>query len=299
MHYLRANGKKCDDAYADGSSYSDLLWKPPELLRDEKTCKQYYNYLKDSAYVNRMQKGDIYSFSIILHEIIVREGPFNLRIKGETEDSLKQKALEIIDNLRHECSFVTPNKAYDQKPTRPRIPEDKCEAYIAETMRECWSEVPEERLDISMIKSKLKPLQDKLESNVMNDTNTLLLTNYNENLELLVNQRTKQVILLLQRMLPNTVAQQLMDGKAVEPESFPSVTLFFSDIVGFTTLAHRSEPRQIVDFLNDLYTLFDEIIKNYDVYKVSIPGFTIPTYDHSSDYNLGPNSFWEQTELRI
>lgn len=266
---MRMNGKKCDDAYSDGSSYSDLLWKPPELLRDEHTCKQYYNHLKDSAYVNRMQKGDIYSFSIILHEIIVREGPFNMRIKGETEDSLKLKALEIIENLRHECSFVTPNKANKLKPTRPKIPEDKCEAYIAETMRECWSEIPEERLDISTIKSKLKPLQDTLESKVMNDTNTLLLTNYNENLELLVNQRTKQVIQLLQRMLPNTVAQQLMDGKAVETESFDSVTLFFSDIVGFTTMSRKSEPRQIVDFLNDLYTLFDDIIKNYDVYKVS------------------------------
>lgn len=224
LHHLRLNSKKCEET-AD----TDLLWKAPEQLRDEQSCKQHYN---SSTYVNRMQKGDIYSFAIILHEMIVREGPFNLRIKGKSKEDLNKETKRIIANLKEgDCNFVSTNLRPNFELTRPFIPDEKCEPYIAETMRECWSEMPEERLDISTIKNKLKPLQETLESNVMNDTNTLLLTNYNENLELLVNKRTKQVIQLLQRMLPNTVAQQLMDGKTVETESFDSVTIFFSDIV--------------------------------------------------------------------
>ncbi|XP_046354985.2 guanylate cyclase 32E-like [Haliotis rufescens] len=228
--------------------YTRLKWKAPELLQD-------------GVHEPRgTQKGDVYAFALILYDIHSRKGPW-----GDTDLTAK----EVVQRVRQR----TPNK-----PFRPPTDTLKCQPYIIECMRDCWAEYPDVRPDFKMIKQKLRVMHHGLKNNIF-DNMLALMEKYATTLEKQVAERTVELSMekkltenLLLRMLPRSVADSLKQNKPVIPEQYECVSIYFSDIVGFTSIAAQSTPIQVVHLLNDLYIVFDSVIEHYDVYKVETIG---------------------------
>lgn len=77
---------------------------------------------------------------------------------------------------------------------------------------------------------------------------------------------------LLNEVLPQQIAEKLFNGQPVLPEFYECVTIYFSDIVGFTSISACSTPIEVMTFLNDLWLAFDAIIDKFDCYKVDTIG---------------------------
>jgi len=77
---------------------------------------------------------------------------------------------------------------------------------------------------------------------------------------------------LLDEILPPHVAQQLASGQKAEPEHFDAVTIFFSDIVGFTSIAQTLAPAKVMCMLDNLYGKFDSLVKKHELFKVETIG---------------------------
>lgn len=253
LHELRHCAES--DSIGEHQYYRSQLWKAPELLRDV------------HAPIGGNQKADVYAFAIIMHEIIGRRGPFGACGFDEPKEIIK---------------MVKKVPGSGEQPFRPNLELLRdCESgqdFVLSVIQDCWAESPDARPDFRTIRARLKNMRDGKQKNIM-DQMMDMMEKYANNLEDLVNQRTLEVYEekrktedLLHRMLPAPVASRLTRGFGVEPESFDLVTIYFSDIVGFTSMSAESTPLQVVNFLNDLYTLFDRIIKGYDVYKVETIG---------------------------
>lgn len=58
----------------------------------------------------------------------------------------------------------------------------------------------------------------------------------------------------------------------VEPEKKEIVSIFFSDVVGFTKIAESLSPEKVSDMLDRLYLRLDYLSEKHDVFKIETVG---------------------------
>ncbi|MBM3624781.1 MAG: HAMP domain-containing protein, partial [Alphaproteobacteria bacterium] len=107
---------------------------------------------------------------------------------------------------------------------------------------------------------------------------------------------------LLHNILPAAIAERLRGGEETIAEVFPEVTVFFSDIVGFTELSAKLGPHATVNMLNAIFEKFDELVEKHGVEKIKTIGDSymvvggVPNRDplhcqHIADFALEARAF--------
>jgi class 3 adenylate cyclase len=105
----------------------------------------------------------------------------------------------------------------------------------------------------------------------------------------LIEQKNRENESLLLNILPAPIAERLKGGENRIADNFAEVTVLFADIVGFTTLAGQASAGEVVDFLNDLFTRFDQAAQRHGIEKIktigdaymAVAGMSIPGADHA------------------
>lgn len=77
---------------------------------------------------------------------------------------------------------------------------------------------------------------------------------------------------LLLNILPEPIADRLRGGETLIADRFDDVTLLFADIVGFTAMSSTMSPHELVTVLNEVFTVFDDLVDAHNLEKVKTIG---------------------------
>lgn len=77
---------------------------------------------------------------------------------------------------------------------------------------------------------------------------------------------------LLHAILPGQIVARLQGGEAIIADRFDEVTILFADIVGFSPIAARLEPSDLIKRLDRLFSAFDLLAEEHGVEKIKTIG---------------------------
>lgn len=125
-------------------------------------------------------------------------------------------------------------------------------------------------------KNELKiTIDNALEAFALREENKNLINNLklaNQNLEKKVQQRTQEIENLLFNILPEPIAIELRENDYAIPKNYDQVSVLFTDFKGFTQIAERMNPEELLEELDHCFLAFDEICERNNLEKIKTIG---------------------------
>ena len=108
----------------------------------------------------------------------------------------------------------------------------------------------------------------------------------------ILDKQKNQIEHLLLNILPKEVAYELQTSGNSKPRHFDEVSILFTDFQGFTSIADKLSPGELVEDLNECFIEFDNIIEKYNLEKIKTIGDSymcagnIPSPDPDHAYKI-------------
>ena len=217
---------------------------------------------------------DVYAFGVLIYEVLARRDPYSdqadptLAILVEIVDGVidfskrlpkLQMAHPLLNGICRDCLLL-------QADLRPSFKEinRRMQAIVGGASRACFQNTFSESLTHLVDKGLGISMRDKPWSTAVFSSRIQKRKSGGGKID-----ASERLVL---QVFPKHVAEALMDNRKVEPEEHSCVTIFFSDIVGYTAMASKMEPHLVMDMLDRLYTKFDMLTEKYNVFKVETIG---------------------------
>ncbi len=186
-------------------------------------------------------KTDVYSFGIMLYEVYARRDPY----EGQPARDVPYEGQPARDVLR-----AVADPLIRKRPLAP----SHMPAALKALMADCLDDDPEKRPTFEEIDTRLRRIDAEAAASASAASNA------------------KNSHVSLFDIFPRHVAEALRDGRKVEPEHKDVVTIFFSDIVGYTDMSARMDPSKVANMLDRLYHKFDTLSQELEIFKVETIG---------------------------
>ena len=82
----------------------------------------------------------------------------------------------------------------------------------------------------------------------------------------------QQAEMLLLNILPKEISDALKAEQRTIADQYTDVSILFADVVGFTPIAAKMSPMELVGLLNQVFLCFDGLVEKYDLEKIKTIG---------------------------
>eukprot|EP01135_Chromosphaera_perkinsii_P005934 Nk52_evm2s373 gene=Nk52_evmTU2s373 len=224
--------------------------------------------------ITRSQEDDLYACGLVFYEILTARQLAVTLANEETEQSLsietqlldEGKCVGDILNLKEMEGGDASERLIGGLLGRDECPCILSSKQLVKELNRVYPQAAKSSLADMMVK-KLKA--------------------YSEDLEEIIEERTEQLQIekekiteLLYEMVPRVIAEEMLSGGSssdekdayIRPKFYGSVSVFFNDIVGFTTLCANVPAQKIISMLNELFIMFDALTKLRNITKITTIG---------------------------